>query len=540
MARIRRSEPYRPTDLGVQYTRYSTELQGSTREQQAINEEVAEDAGVALVRHFKDESLSRSLSDRPGLLNLFAYLETHPEVGFIVVNELERLTAGIDQRHQVTRLCKQHRITILTEDIGPVDPHDRDKMQEADARAVASKGEVLKVARRTRRNLRAKVKAKTIVAMRPPYGVRMRPLVTPDGQELPSGVSMLDASGKKVTSGVIEPHPEEYPWLVEIFNWAAEGVSLNEICRRLMAKHVPTKTGRARWDSTTVRGILDNPLYKGELLYGRRQTLEDEDGTKYAELRDADDPRIVRLASPLGPLVEPEVWERVRRRRNAARGTRQANPRTLDQQVFDHRVFCGRCGHKMYGRADQKKSGGYSWRYLCLSSYGSTSYAPVPGFAQPCTTGHSISLKDLLGALAGKVGGYGSTVYTLTAVRDNGSDDVVDQQERLEAEIEVAESQYKNAQRLGVHGLMELEDVAQHKAARDATVAEATAALELLAGHRQVDDVPLTGYYRASLTELADGLADESTEVSVRRALLDDIGLDRIYVDKPRVRLHFR
>jgi hypothetical protein len=533
--------PERTADVAVGYSRFSTLLQGTTEEQLAINEEVALGEGVQILKSFYDEGLSRSLSERPGLQEMFTYLEEHPEVGYIVVNELERMTAGVNQRQTVTRLCKRNRVTILTEDIGAIDPHDEEKMQEADERAVAAKREVLKVSRRTKRTLRQKIKSPTngIIAMRPAYGTQMKPLIGPDGRPLPSGVSMLDAKGRRISSGQIEIHPDEYPWLVKIFEWVDAGESLSEVARRLMANNVPTKTGKSRWDTTTIAGILENPIYKGEYSWGNRKTLRDETGKRYYEFRDLDDPGVVVKDSPLGALVDVEMWTRINERR-ATRGTSRAQQRrTLDPQALDHFVFCGRCGHKMYGRADETSTG-HTWRYVCLSSYGAMNMRVIPEFGGRCERSHSISLRDLLAGLAGEKG-YGGKTLPVTGVVGGSARAGTDAtKKRLEAKITKAQEDEERAVGFAIKGIITEDQL---------MTAKAEAAESIEAARRQLADLELGGDVLAEpiardlqfqLAEVASRLVDDEIEVDLKRQLLSQLNLEAIYVDKPRLRLHFR
>lgn len=78
------------------------------------------------------------------------------------------------------------------------------------------------------------------------------------------------------------------------------------------------------------------------------------------------------MTSPLGALVDPDLWQRandVLRSRAGSRPhtKRRANP----ARAFDGMVFCARCGHKMYGRSDAKprKDGTKPdvWRYYCIA-----------------------------------------------------------------------------------------------------------------------------------------------------------------------------
>jgi DNA invertase Pin-like site-specific DNA recombinase len=66
--------------------------------------------------------------------------------------------------------------------------------------------------------------------------------------------------------------PEEVPHVVDIFTWAAEGLSRTEICRRLQDRGAKTRKGGQWWPST-VRGIIANPRYKGEFPIGRYQMV---------------------------------------------------------------------------------------------------------------------------------------------------------------------------------------------------------------------------------------------------------------------------
>jgi DNA invertase Pin-like site-specific DNA recombinase len=385
--------------LAVDYSRFSTEAQSSVPEQQGINDELAIDEELTIVKRFTDEGLSRSLRERPGLQEMFAYLEQTPEVGFIVVNELERLTAGVSQRDEVIRICKRLHLTLVTEDMGRIDPHDDEKMQQADERAVKAAAEVLKIRRRTRRNLRQKV-INGVVAMRPAYGTRMVPIVGPDGQPLPAGTHLRDVRGKKISSGQLEEHPDEIKWLRQMFEWAAAGMSDDGIARRLTDAGVPTKTGKAVWRGNSVGGILTNRLYRGEMTWGHQQTLRDADGRKYLEVRDVEDPARVVKPSPLGTLVPLEVFDRVQVLRESRKGTRQGTKRTYNDRIFDGLVFCGRCGHRMYARNDAAGSSNAHrdtviWRYYCDSKR--PGYEALPGYPL-CTRTYTMPERKIMAA----------------------------------------------------------------------------------------------------------------------------------------------
>lgn len=519
--------------LGIGYTRYSTEEQGSTVEQRAINEGIAAEHGITLLETFTDEGVSRTLADRPGLRDVFDYLEANRDVRYLVVNELERITAGVGQRQRITSLCKRLGVTLVTEDIGLIDPHDEDAMYDADVRAVNAKGEVLKVRRRTRRNLRAKVVSGSTVAMRPPFGVRMKPLVV-EGVELPSGMPAF-MGGRKVRSGVLELHPDEYPWLVRIFEWADDGKASDEIARRLSEEGVPTKSGKAGWRSNTVNGILDNPLYKGELVWGRQQVLRDENGKAYLEVRAEGDPGRVVRESPLGAIVDAERWDRVHARRVARRGERRMVKRTVPDSVLDGTVYCGRCGHRMYARIDNPgRSVSVRIRFYCPGAR--PGMVRRAGFGEPCRTVNSMLADRIVKGIGSQPIRGGATVR-VTVSRGRAEVDAGREPARLRSRIAGAESEWRNAKRLAIKGLLDDDDLASVKAETDATIGSANAALGELERAAELEVLPFVGEIADRFSELADGLADESAPVPLRRALLRDFGITRIYVDNPGIRV---
>lgn len=531
--RVRVDEP--DVRVGISYERFSLEKQGSIPEQRAINEEVAAEHDIRLVKSFDDPAVSRTLADRNGLLELFDYLEGNREVRYIVVNELERLTAGVTQRSRVVKLCKRLGVTIVTEDMGAIDPFDDEKMHEADQRAIAGQGEVLKIRRRTRRNTRQKVLAGTVV-MRPAFGTRMKPLIGPDGQELPPGTRLLDAQGKKLSSGELEVVEEEFEWLRQMFDWADEGLADEAIAARLTKAGVPTKNRRAAWRGTSVAGILTNRFYIGELKWGHTQTVRDADGRKRLVERAPDDPERLTLASPLGALVDPELFERVQSARAARAGRRRGRRRTYGRQLLDDFVYCGRCGHKMYGRNDAAGSRDAHrdvviWRYYCYSTR--PGYQPLPGYRGLCRTNHSMQAKKIVAALSELV--TEDAPDGIVIVRPVVVDDSNTQRDLLSQEIQRLQMEQDRAEDLAIKGLISEAKLATTKATCQAAIAEATATLQAIEAQKTPEPFELSTDRRALLAELVELLGDDNIPVEDRRAALREFGVERIFVDSPRV-----
>lgn len=84
----------------------------------------------------------------------------------------------------------------------------------------------------------------------------------------------------------IEPDPATAPIVREIFNWRSGGMSFNKIAKRLNDEKIPTpaqyrrkigqlKTDRyenARWNISTLKSIVENPVYIGHMVQGRKRS----------------------------------------------------------------------------------------------------------------------------------------------------------------------------------------------------------------------------------------------------------------------------
>jgi site-specific DNA recombinase len=134
------------------------------------------------------------------------------------------------------------------------DPHDQLLLQ---IRGAVAEYERSLIAERMRRGRRQKYQTGSLLPWtRPPYGYRLDPMRPRD----PSGVRVEPAEGAVVA---------------ELFtSYLEEGQSLKRVTKRLIELHIPTPSGRARWNQATVRGIFTNPVYTGTVYLGRSRPTQ--------------------------------------------------------------------------------------------------------------------------------------------------------------------------------------------------------------------------------------------------------------------------
>ena len=185
---------------------------------------------------------------------------------------------------------------------------------------------------------------------------------------------------------------EEARIVRQIFAWVGlERVSLHEVCRRLGEAGCRTRTGLARWDPTTVCGMLKNPAYIGRAAFGRSRFVPAQPrlrpirghpwpARKPNSRVPAARSEWIEIAVPV--LVEPELFAAAQaqlqeNRRHKREGRRR--PGWLLQGL----VACRRCGYAFYGKMARGRIGAAARRpttatTAALAAMGIASAAPHP------------------------------------------------------------------------------------------------------------------------------------------------------------------
>jgi site-specific DNA recombinase len=133
-----------------------------------------------------------------------------------------------------------------------------------------------------------------------------------------------------------------------IFAEFVDGRSPRDIARRLNAESIPGPSG-GPWSAASINGdrvrgngILQNDLYRGELVFNRtRRTQDPETRKKRIRVR----PREEWIARPAPELriVSDDLWEAVSARRARFDGTRSEQQRR-PKRLLSGLVSCGCCG----------------------------------------------------------------------------------------------------------------------------------------------------------------------------------------------------
>lgn len=99
--------------------------------------------------------------------------------------------------------------------------------------------------------------------------------------------------------------------------YTEQALSINAIARLLNERGIPTRTGKARWERSTVWGMLRNPAYRGTACYGKTQLSARQRITRPLRMRGTvatrdsaghERPRGEWIEVPVPPLVSEESF----------------------------------------------------------------------------------------------------------------------------------------------------------------------------------------------------------------------------------------
>lgn len=307
--------PARPI-RAARYLRVSSQAQlYALGRQSAVIAAFAEAHGYEIVRTYQDAGRSgRTAKGRPGLRALLAdVVGGAADYGAILVHDVSRWGRfeNPDEAAHYEFVCRQEGVEVAycAEPFGEFDAVSRAVLKQL-KRVMAGE-----YSRHLGANVRAgqsRSAAKGYWAAGPPgYGLR-RAAIRPDGRIdsiLAPGVRP-SVQGQRVR--LVLGSPEEVAVVREIYRlFLDEGRSRTAIARELNAAGTPHTDG-IPWSLHKVTAVLTNPIYAGDLAYGR--TGRDPEG----RYRRTPPEAWVVAADAIAPCVSREDQARARRRIEAS------------------------------------------------------------------------------------------------------------------------------------------------------------------------------------------------------------------------------
>lgn len=324
-----------PTDTinCIGYLRVSTERQAdevhtSLADQEEAVRALAEKMGAEVGQWFRDEGASgATVAGRPAFRELLSFCEAHrrpaSSPGLVLILNDSRFGRFPDPdeaaywRHHLQRKGWIVRFAEGDE----VEGHFRTVVRAiGSAQATEYRQNLI---RNTRRGMKGAA-SEGFWTREAPYGYRRRVVYPPSSARILE-IGQLKAPNEKVK---LVPHPEEsriVRWVYETY--ADGGQSLGSLAEKLLQK-VP---GR-RWSRTVVGAMIRNPVYRGDIVGGRRR-----DGASV----------MYGCEDAHHPIVSRDLWHQAQARME--KNAHRPGPDAQTDYLMTGLLICPHCGFPYTG-----------------------------------------------------------------------------------------------------------------------------------------------------------------------------------------------
>lgn len=280
--------------------------------------------------HFYTDVQTGTNDNREGLKNLIADAENN-KFDVIVAKELSRLGRNVGLLYQLKKIAETKGIRIITLD-GRVDTQDASKQAMFGLYAWMYENESQRTSERIKSVFQMKYKNGKFLGAHAPYGYTVR-----DGKLIIRDDYTVDV-------------------VRDIYSKYLEGWGHDKIARFLSNKQLPTPStvlGKSNaskyWQGTSIKKILQNPHYVGDLVQGRETTLN-VTNKKRVLLNEED---WVVMPNTHEPIISRELFEEAKHLL-AMRARRGRGRTKAPKHLFTNIAYCSDCGKGMWYRSNRK------------------------------------------------------------------------------------------------------------------------------------------------------------------------------------------
>ena len=299
------------------YIRVSTEDQAregfSLPEQEKRLRAMCEYKGYEIYKVYKDAGISaKTGNSRPGFEELLEDIRDK-KCNTIVVLKLDRLTRSVFDWEKIIRFLEENDayLDCANDDINTTNANG--KMISRILTSV-SQNEIERTSERTKFGMVGAIKEGHI-PHKAPFGYKHE--------------------NKKLI-----PDEATKDQVIRIFNLYYQGNSYQTISNLYNKEKV---FGKTNWKDSTILKIIENPIYKGDFIHGKRT----KNPTYYEDV--------------VEPIVSKELWEecQVQKKKNSR------NYKRNEDYLFLQKLKCPHCNRILAGKATRKKNGSIYYYYYC-------------------------------------------------------------------------------------------------------------------------------------------------------------------------------
>ena len=299
------------------YIRVSTEDQAregfSLPEQEKRLRAMCEYKGYEIYKVYEDAGISaKTGNSRPGFEELLQDIRDK-KCNTIVVLKLDRLTRSVFEWEKIIRFLEENDayLDCANDDINTTNANG--KMISRILTSV-SQNEIERTSERTKFGMVGAIKEGHI-PNKAPFGYKHE--------------------NKKLI-----PDEATKDQVIRIFNLYYQGNSYQTISNLYNKEKV---FGKTNWKDSTILKIIENPIYKGDFIHGKRT----KNPTYYEDV--------------VEPLISKELWEECQ----AQKKKNSRNYKRNEDYLFLQKLKCPHCNRILAGKATRKKNGSIYYYYYC-------------------------------------------------------------------------------------------------------------------------------------------------------------------------------
>ncbi|WP_087066422.1 recombinase family protein [Intestinibacillus massiliensis] len=292
--------------------------------------DLAQRQKLPLTDIYRELVSGETISARPVMQQLLSEVEAGLWDGVLVV-EVERLARGDTSDQGRVQKTFFYSNTLIVTPMKTYDPTNEYDQEYFEFGLFMSRREYKTINRRLQAGRISSIREGKYPGNIPPYGYLR--------EKLP-----------KEKGFILTPHPEQAPVVRQIFAWYADTenhLGVAKIATRLNQQHVPTFKGN-EWTISTVQRILQNPVYCGYLIWGRRAHVKQMKNGEITTSRPWSK-NYEKVKGLHEPLVDEETFDRVQQL-FMLHPRRPVPKKKIMQNPLSGLIVCGMCGRKLQRR----------------------------------------------------------------------------------------------------------------------------------------------------------------------------------------------
>ena len=327
------------------YIRLSREDDDKTFESESITNQkslllqYAQENNLRVYDIYIDDGYTGTNFDRPEFKRLIKDIELK-RVNMVITKDMSRLGRDyIGTGELVEKFFPEHNVRYIAV-TDNIDTYlDSTNNDIAPFRAIMNDFYAKDISKKVKSSLKAKMKDGKYVGGRAPYGYTKDP----------------DDKNKLLVD-------EEQAIIVRrIFNMALDGLSYYKIADILTTEGIKTPAAYygfdwcgnpnphfTTWNSKTINDILNNRIYTGDLVQGRRCKVN----YKVKKIVKNNPNNFIIVENTHEPIIDRDLFDEVQKRlpKNVGRNEKKEN------NLLDGLLYCGDCGHRISVQARRKRN----------------------------------------------------------------------------------------------------------------------------------------------------------------------------------------